>query len=161
MPARAGQGTTVRQPRQSAPTAVHSSAVIMSPAKCEQVRMAGNTHRDRILSRLDIALAGTEHPIDATSTLLLQRVQDIEFRGCDVRVSARVAILRQGQADAVGEARLLGRVNHFAPGQSEICFEQRPALESVNVGGSRGINDVRMGPALQRVRPVHRCIDWR
>ena len=123
--------------------------------------MTGNTHRERILSHLDIALAGTEHPIDASSTLLLQRVQDIEFRGCDVRVSIRVALLRQGQADAVGDARLLGRVNHFAPARSELCFEERPVLEAVNVGGSRGVNDIRMGAALQRVRPLHRCIDWR
>lgn len=158
---RPGSSTTTRSRAEAADAPASSSITLMSPAACEQFRVTANTHRARILSHLDVTLAGTEHLIDTGSTLLMQRIDDIEFRGCEVRVSARVAILQSGRPDRTGSARLHGRVNHHDPARSEFCFAERPNLEAVNVDGGRGINDVRMGAALQRVRPVHRCVNWR
>lgn len=148
-------GSTQRTP--AAPP-VQSQAVIMTPTACEQVRLAGNARREALLSHLNIAMSGRTHFIDRTSALVVHRVNDIEFRGCDFRVFLDVSVERDGARNSQGAAQASARINHHDPRSGEFCFESPPRISSMDVRGGRHHADLVSGASMTHVRVLPRCI---
>lgn len=105
---------------------------------CTTTERIGNANKDYILSEVRSASEGATYKISSRKTMVINKIEDLYFKGCKVYVTAHVTLKRKIRRNASGRVYISATVNSLNP--KKVCLKN-PKLDKVRLSNTLRIGE--------------------